>query len=101
MSEISIKQYVGDIIGGSLFIAESRTIAELMLRAFTDADMRFAVEEDNVLQKNSPKTAVRYARTIRLRLEPMGTSFLEFLVTANQESTKQLLMAAFLNQAET
>jgi len=99
MSEISIKQYVGDIIGGSLFISESRTIAELMLQGLSEADMRFAVEEDNVLQKNSPKTAVRYARTIRLRLEPMGTSFLEFLVTANQESTKQLLMAAFLNQA--
>lgn len=96
---MNIKEYVGDIIGGSLFVSESRTIAELMLQGYSDEDIRFAVEEDNVLQKNSPKTAVRYARTIRLRLEPMGKSFLELLVRANQEMAKQLLMAAFLQQS--
>ena len=99
MTEINIKEYVGDIIGGSLFLAESRTIAELMLQGCSDEEIRYAVEEDNVLQKNSAKTAVRYARTIKLRLESMGSSFLEILVNANQDMAKQLLMAAFLNQS--
>ncbi|WP_417438946.1 DUF1819 family protein [Idiomarina sp.] len=96
---INIKQYVGDIIGGSLFVAESRTIAELLLEKPSDAEFKRVVEEDNIMQKNSAKTAIRYARTIRLRIEPMGDNYLEFLVRANETCVKQLLMAAFLKQA--
>lgn len=96
---MNIKQYVGDIIGGSLFVAESRTIAELLLEKPSDAEFKRVVEEDNIMQKNSAKTAIRYARTIRLRIEPMGDSYLEFLMRANETCAKQLLMAAFLKQS--
>ena len=96
---MNVKKYVGDIIGGSLFVAESRTIAELLLEQPSDTEFKRVVEEDNIMQKNSAKTAIRYARTIRLRIEPMGESFLEYLVRANETCAKQLLMAAFLNQS--
>lgn len=96
---MNIKQYVGDIIGGSLFVAESRTIAELLLEKPSDAEFKRVVEEDNIMQKNSAKTAIRYARTIRLRIEPLGDSYLEFLMRANETCAKQLLMAAFLKQS--
>lgn len=96
---MNVKEYIGDIIGGSLFVAESRTIAELLLEKPSEAEFKRVVEDDNVMQKNSAKTAIRYARTIRLRIEPMGESFLEFLVRANQTCAKQLLMAAFLRQS--
>lgn len=96
---MNVKDYVGDIIGGSLFIAESRTIAELLLEKPSDAEFKRVVEEDNIMQKNSDKTASRYARTIKLRIEPMGDSFLEFLVRSNEICAKQLLMAAFLRQS--
>lgn len=96
---MNVKKYVGDIIGGSLFVAESRTIAELLLEQPSDTEFKRVVEEDNIMQKNSAKTAIRYARTIRLRIEPMGESFLEYLVRANETCAKQLLMAAFLKQS--
>lgn len=96
---MNAKHYVGDIIGGSLFVAESRVVAELLLDELSDEDFRFVIEEDNVLQKRSAHTAIRYARTIRLRLEPLGTEFLKFLVSANETCAKQLLMAAFLIQS--
>lgn len=96
---MDIKKYIGDIIGGSLFIAESRVVAELLLQNLSAKDFRHAIEEGNVLQKRSPHTALRYASTIRKRLEPMGSEFMEWLLHANEEVAKQLLMAAFLNQS--
>lgn len=96
---MNIKKYVGDIIGGSLFLAESRTIAQLLLEKPSDNEFKRAIEDDNIMQKNSTKTAIRYARTIRLRIEPMGDSYLKFIVRSNEACLKQLLMAAFLKQS--
>lgn len=96
---MNAKQYVGDIIGGALFVAESRVVAELLLEGISDQDFRFVIEEDNVLQKRSAHTAIRYARTIRTRIEPLGPSFLSLLVKSNETVVKQLLMAAFLIQS--
>ncbi len=96
---MNIKQYVGDVIGGSLFVAESRAVAELLLTEPSVEDFNYAIVEDNLLQKNSPQTAKRYAKTIRARLEPMGEAFLQQLVRANETTARQMLLAAFLNNA--
>lgn len=93
---MNIKQYVGDVIGGSLFVAESRAVAELLLTEPSVEDFNYAIVEDNLLQKNSPQTAKRYAKTIRARLEPMGEAFLQQLVRANETTARQMLLAAFL-----
>jgi len=96
---MNTKQYVGDLIGGSLFVAESRAVAELLLQQPSLEDFNHVIVEDNLLQKNSPQTAKRYAKTIRTRIEPMGETYLNALVTANETVARQLLLAAFLNNS--
>ncbi len=66
-------RYRTDITAGSLKVAESRVIADLLLRGISDEEWRTALFVDNVLQTRSPMTAKRLRTLIRRRLEPMGS----------------------------
>lgn len=61
-------RYTSDITSGSLKVAESRIIADLLLRGIEGADWQQAIVTDNVLQARSRETAVRLSRLIRRRL---------------------------------
>ena len=65
-------RYKADITAGSLKVAESRIVADLLLRGVDSAGWRKAILEDNVLQVRNPATARRLSRLIRGRLETMG-----------------------------
>jgi hypothetical protein len=65
-------QYKADITAGALKVPESRVIADLLLRDVDAAGWKDAIEERNVLQVRSPKTAKRLTLLIRGRLETMG-----------------------------
>lgn len=65
-------RYRADITAGSLKVAESRRIAELLLKVIDDTAWKRAIIDDNILQARNPETAKRLARLIRARLEPMG-----------------------------
>lgn len=52
-------------------MAESRIIADLLLRGVDDAGWRRAIYDENVLQARSPKTAKRLRTLVRNRLETM------------------------------
>ncbi len=65
-------RYRTDLTAGSLKIAESRILADLLLRGVDDDAWRIALYEDNVLQARSPMTAKRLRTLIRSRLETMG-----------------------------
>jgi hypothetical protein len=65
-------RYRADITAGSLKVAESRRIAELLLKDIDDTAWQRAIIDDNILQARNPETATRLARLIRARLEPMG-----------------------------
>ena len=93
---MNIKGYLGDLIGGSLMIAESRIIAEFLLKKLSDEDWKKLIIEQNILQKKSGQTAIRYARTIRWRLEPLGEAYLKALLEADERAYLQLLMVALL-----
>ena len=93
------KAYLGDLSGGGLLVAESRTIAELSLQNLTDVEWKQRVVQDNILQKKSPQTALRFANVIRHRLNAMGTDYTQALVDASERACKQLLMAAFMVQS--
>ncbi len=65
-------RYRTDLTAGSLKLAESRILADLLLRGLDDAGWRTALFVDNVLQVRSPATAKRLRTLIRRRLETMG-----------------------------
>ena len=63
--------YKADLTAGALKLAESRVIADLLLRGVDEAGWRKAIYDDNVLQARSPRTAKRLRTLVRNRLEAM------------------------------
>ncbi len=93
------KTYLGDLNGGSLLMVESRIIAEIQLRGLSEKAWKQLIVDDNVLQKKSPQTALRFARVIRKRIEAMGENFAQVITSAPERAYIQLLMAAFMVQS--
>jgi hypothetical protein len=93
---MNVKTYLGDLLGGSLWISESRILAKPLLDNLSDQQWKQLIVEENILQKKSPNSANRNARTIRLRLEPLGDNFLKQLSNASEKEAIQLLMVALL-----
>lgn len=93
---MNVKTYLGDLVGGGLWIAESRIIAEKILEHLSEDEWKRLILEENILQKKSPHTAIRYARTIRTRLQPMGEPYIKALLQTSERAYLQLLMFALL-----
>ncbi len=93
---MKIKEYIGDLVGGGLFLAESRIIAESLLKNLPDNKWKSQIIENNILQKKSGQTAIRYARTIRCRIEGQGERFITELLTASERAYIQMLMMSLL-----
>ena len=90
------KHYVRDLVSGSLFVAESKAVAQSLLSNHTEDQWLQVITHDNVLQKKSANTAIRYARTIKRRMEPLGKSFMQVVIDAHDPLYAQLLMLALL-----
>lgn len=90
------KQYLGDLIGGSLMIRESQIIADLLLKSPTKDQWNEAIIELNILQKPSAASAKRNATTIKNRLQKCDSKFLEKLVYSGADDAAQLMFAAIL-----
>jgi len=71
MIDGTLVRYRADITAGSLKLAETRVVADLLLRQANDVTWKFALHDENVLQTRSPRTADRLALLIRNRLETM------------------------------
>lgn len=93
---MNVKDYVGDLIGASLLITESRIIAEYLLKNLSNDEWKSLVIEENILQKRSGQTASRYTKTIRQRIEVLGDDFIVSLLESTERAYIQLLMAALL-----
>ena len=72
-------RYRATIAMGSLKFAESRTIADLLLRGVNAHEWRAEVVEKNVLQIRSAETAARLAQLLRARLELMQPALWEMI----------------------
>jgi len=90
------KHYIRDLVSGSLFVSESKAVAQSLLLDRSDEEWVQIITQDNVLRKKSPNTAIRYARTIKRRLEPLGKPFSEAIIDATDPLYTQLLMLALL-----
>ena len=74
---MNAKKYLGDLIGGGLLVAESRIVARTLLQNLSDAEWKHLFEVENILQKRSRHSSIRYARTIRRRITPLGKDFMQ------------------------
>jgi hypothetical protein len=88
------KYYLGDLIGGSLMLRESQTIAELLLKKPTQEEWNDAIINKNILQKRSDASAKRNAATIKKRLEGLSSEYLNTLAGSGTELSTQLMFAA-------
>lgn len=90
------KDYLGDLIGGSLMIKESQIIAELLLKKPNQEEWLEAIVNRNVLQKRSDASSKRNAATIKKRIENMSDEYLEQIAYGSTELSTQLMFAATL-----
>jgi len=96
---MTAKKYLGDIIGGSIMLRESRLIAQLLLQHPDEKQWDKAILEQNLLQKTSVHSAKRMASTVRKRLETMPDDFLSALLVAPDDLARQMLMLAIMCQS--
>ena len=96
---MTAKDYLGDIIGGSLMLRESRVIAELLATSPDEEKWTDAIVNDNVLQKTSVHSAKRMASTLRKRLQPMGEAFWIELSDVPHDTARQMLLLATMCQS--
>ena len=87
-------RYAATLTAGALKPAESRIVADLLLRGVTGEAWRVAIEQDNVLQAKSIATAKRLARLIRDRLAPFDPSMWEMVRDSASPVVQHALLAA-------
>jgi hypothetical protein len=90
----SIPRYSADLTGGSLKLAESRLIADLLLRRVTPQEWKDAVYVRNVLKAKRPSSAKRLANLIRARLETMGPDLWKLVRDGNATVATHAVLAA-------
>jgi hypothetical protein len=82
-----------------LKVAESRIIADLLLRGVNEKEWKGAILIQNVLQVRHPATAVRLARLIRSRLELMDAELWQLVRDGNGTVASQALLAAAIKHS--
>lgn len=93
---MNAKKYLADLTAGGLLLAETRPIANLLLSECNETIWLQELVDRNLLQKKSEQTALRYARTIKRRIEPLGSPFWQDLIEAHDALYRQLLLLAAL-----
>jgi len=58
--------------------------------------LRQLFTEQNILQKHSRHTAMRYANSVKQRLQPLGKAFIEAVIQASDVEYKPLLLLALI-----
>jgi hypothetical protein len=87
-------RYRADITAGSLKLAESRVVADLLLRGADECSWKDAVMAQNVLQTRNPATASRMGRLIRQRLELMNAELWRLVLDGSAVVATQAGLAA-------
>ena len=87
-------RYKADITAGSLKVAESRVIADLLLKGAKPKGLEKAVLKGNPLQTKSPATALRLGRLIRKRLELMTPELWRLVRDGTQTVATHAVLAA-------
>lgn len=94
-----VVHYRADITAGSLKVAESRIIADLLLREVDRQHWNHALRTENVLQARNPATALRLARLICQRLELMDAGLWILVRDGTSIIANHALLAAAIKQS--
>ena len=78
---------------------ESKRLAALLLTQPDDAAWHYAIETENILQKNTPATARRQATLLRKRLDTLDAQGWEMISGRETEVQLQLLLAASIKHS--
>ena len=92
------KRWIGDLLGGSLMVRESRTIAELLLSEPDETTWQQQITNENILQASSTSTANRYARTLRLRLMTLDRECWQLIADGSESERLQMLLVHLWQQ---
>jgi len=92
--------YRADLTAGSLKLAETRVIADLLLNRAGSDVWKQAVGPENRLQTRSPATARRLARLIRNRLETMGPDLWLLVRDGRGDVATHAILAATVKQSQ-
>lgn len=93
---MNVKEYVGDLNGGSLLQADARKIANLLLQSRSKEQAKIEIVENNILQRKSIHSALRVANTLNHRLKALGPSFWQDLLDSDGQEYAQLLMLSLI-----
>jgi hypothetical protein len=91
--------YSADITAGSLKVQESRIVADLLLRGVGEEGWKAEIVRENLLQAKNPATAIRLARLIRKRLEPMGSNLWKLVRDGDRVVATQAVLAAAIKHS--
>ncbi len=80
-------------------LAESRRIAALLLTHPSPDEWDHALKIENILQKNTPATALRQAKLIRNRLVTLDEEAWKLIADGDMEVSIQLLLAAAIKHS--
>ena len=92
-------RYKADITAGSLKVAESRVIADLLLRGVDGQDWEAAIFDQNVLQARTLETAKRLARLIRARLTLMDADLWRLVRDGSGDVATHAVLAAAVKRS--
>ena len=92
-------RYRAEITAGSLKIAESRVIADLLLRGVDDTAWKQATVKDNALKARNPETARRLTRLLRQRLETMSPELWRMVRDGTVVVTTHAVLAAAIKHS--
>jgi hypothetical protein len=88
-----------DFTAGSLKVAESRIVADLLLKQVDDAGWRESIVSHNVLRARNASTATVLARLIRQRLETMSAPLWGMVRDGNNIVATHACLAAAIKRS--
>lgn len=89
--------YIGNLLGGSIMIRESRIIAKLILNCVNNEVWQQTLLHDNALQKSTLSTIKRNISTLKKRYIDIHPDFLNLLIEGDDELAKQVAFYAILH----
>ena len=99
LSNSNVFPYSADLTAGSLKVAESRIVADLLLRGIDEKIWKQRIQIENVLQTRTPATARRLGRLIRNRLETMSLGLWKLVRDGHLVVATHACLAATVKQS--
>ena len=92
-------RYSATITTGALKVAQSRLIADLLLRGSDRSAIRHAITDTNILQAATPATAIRIGSLVYARLSLLGPTLWKLVRDGTTTTSTQACLAAAIKHS--